>query len=273
MTMPTIRCFPANVEAVAPVWRAETLTTLPWSSPGNPGEAGGQAQGFFVKSGDLTGFAKPSRQPNEPADAPPRAVHEKIASDLAFDLRLPIPPVVLWRRNVSTPDQETLCAVSLVPFNPAHKWQHVEVTPVARDRIATALAAAASAMSVCDTWLDNRDRHNGGNLLVHEQLTTGNIHWAYIDYAYSMTYGWGQSAAPATAAVVGRYPGHAALDMGAVADALRAIETMEESEIQSVPTRLSPDFLDSVRAAIIADGLIRRRTGLREAGREYGGGL
>jgi len=120
--MPTIRRFQPEVETVADAWRKEMLTSLAWSSPGNPGEAGGQAQGFFVKCGALTGFAKPSKQPNEPADGPPRAVHEKIASDLAFDLGLPVPPVVLWRRNLSTPDQETLCAVSLVPFQPAQKW-------------------------------------------------------------------------------------------------------------------------------------------------------
>jgi hypothetical protein len=261
--MTNVRCFLADVEAIAPDWRRETLTTLAWSSPGNPGEAGGQAQGFFVRCGSLTGFAKPSRQPNEPAGAPPRAVHEKIASDLAFDLRLPIPPVVLWHRNVSSPDQETLCAVSLVPFQPAHKWGHVEATPVARDRIASVMGAAASAMSVFDTWLDNRDRHNGGNLLVHEGPATGNIHWAYIDYAYSMTYGWGQGAAPATAAAVGRYPAQAAPEIKAVAEVLRAIETMEEGKIRSVATRLSPDFLDAARAAIVTDGLIRRRTGLR----------
>jgi hypothetical protein len=272
--MPVIRCFPADVETVAQVWRRETFTSLTWSSAGNPGEAGGQAQGYFVKCGELTGFAKPSKQPNEPADAPPRTVHEKIASDLAFDLRLPIPPVVLWRRQVPTPDQETLCAVSLVPFHPAHKWQHVEAIPSTRDRIAAAMGSAASAMSVFDTWLDNRDHHNGGNLLVTEDLTTGNVHWAYIDYAYSITYGWGGGAAPAVAAVVGRYPVQAGADLGAVTGALEAIETMQEDTIRSVVTRLSPDFLDAGRAAIIADGLLRRRTGLREIlRREYGGGL
>jgi hypothetical protein len=104
--MPIIRCFQTDVETVADAWRLETLTSLAWSSPGNPGEAGGQAQGFFVKCGGLTGFAKPSKQANEPPDAPPRAAHEKIASDLAFDLRLPVPPVVMWRRQVSTPGQE-----------------------------------------------------------------------------------------------------------------------------------------------------------------------
>jgi hypothetical protein len=272
--MPDIRRFRIDVETVADAWRKEMLTLLAWSSPGNPGQAGGQALGFFVKCGSLTGFAKPSKQANEPAGAPPRAAHEKIASDLAFDLRLPVPPVVMWRRQVSAPDQEALCAVSLVPFEPAHKWQHVEATPAARDRVAGGLAAAASAMSVFDTWLDNRDRPNGGNLLVNEDLATGTIHWAYIDYAYSMTYVWGQGAAPAVGSVVARYPVQAPADLVAVADTVQAIEAMQEDAIRLVATRLSPDFIDAARAATIADGLLRRRIELRQALRqEYGGGL
>jgi hypothetical protein len=208
-------------------------------------------------------------------DAPPRAAHEKIASDLAFDLGLPVPPVVMWRRRqVSVPEQEALCAVSLVPFEPVHKWQHVEATPAARDRLASGLAAAASAMSVFDTWLDNRDRHNGGNLLVNENLATGMIHWAYIDYAYSMTYGWGQGAAPAVGSIVARYPVQAPANLAAVADTVQAIEAMREDAIRLVVIRLSPDFIDAARAATIADGLIRRRIGIRQVLRqEYGGGL
>jgi hypothetical protein len=154
------------------------------------------------------------------------------------------------------------------------QWQHVEATTAARDRVSAAMSAAASAMSVFDTWLDNRDRHNGGNLLVNEDLTSGNIHWAYIDYAYSMTYGWGQGAAPAVAGVVGRYHVQAAADLTAVADTVQAIEAMQEDAIRLVATRLSPDFIDVARAATIADGLLGRRAGLREAlRREYGGGL
>jgi len=99
------------------------------------------------------------------------------------------------------------------------------------------MAAAASAMSVFDTWLDNRDRHNGGNLLVNEDLATGIIHWAYIDYAYSMTYGWDQGAAPAVASVVARYPGQAPADLTAVADTVQAIEAMQEDAIRSVTSR------------------------------------
>jgi hypothetical protein len=97
---------------------------------------------------------------------------------------------------------------------------------------------------------------------------------AFFDYAYSMTYGWGHGAAPAVAGVVERYPVQAPADLMAVADTVQAIEAMEAEAIRSIATRLSPNFIEAGRAMIIADGLLRRRTELREAlRREYGGGL
>ncbi len=82
------------------------------------------------------------------------------------------------------------------------------------------------------------------------------------------------AAAPAVAGVVARYPVQAPADLTAVADTLKAIESMPEDTIRSVATRLSPDFIGSARAVTIADGLLRRRIGLRDAlRREYGGGL
>ena len=115
------------------------------------------------------------------------------------------------------------------------------------------MSAAASAVSAFDTWLDNRDRHNAGNLLVNEELPTGSIYWAYIDYAYSLAYGWGSGPAPPVGATVARYPVKAALDLTAVAETVQAIESMEDDAIRLITNRLSPDFIDVARAAIIAE--------------------
>lgn len=87
-------------------------------------------------------------------------------------------------------------------------------------------------MSVFDTWLDNRDRHNGGNLLVNEDLARLEL---FTGHTYSMTYGWDQGAAPAVASVVARYPVQAPADLTAVANTIQAIET--EDAIRSVATR------------------------------------
>ena len=47
--MPTIRCFQADVETLTDASRKETLTSVTWSSPGNPGEAGGSSARLFCE--------------------------------------------------------------------------------------------------------------------------------------------------------------------------------------------------------------------------------
>jgi hypothetical protein len=94
--MPAARRFPQEAEALARSWREHVETADPWRPTGNPGAAGGQAQGYFVTSGPVNAFAKPSQRDTSPTPVP-RAAHEKIAADLAFDLRLPLPPAILHR--------------------------------------------------------------------------------------------------------------------------------------------------------------------------------
>jgi hypothetical protein len=116
--MGEIRRFTAEVEVHAKLWRQATTTDLPWTLRGKPGEVGGMTAGYFVHHETITGFAKPSHD-----TAPvPMAAQEKIAADLAFDLGLPVPPVVLWDRGARNDGLFQFCAVSLVPFEPANKW-------------------------------------------------------------------------------------------------------------------------------------------------------
>jgi len=272
--MPTRRCFRTDVEALAKEWReGGPLTSGTWTASGNPGAKGGEAQGFFVNSDGLTGYAKPSKKRKNP-DEPPRAAHEKIASDLAYDLELPIPPVRLWKRAASVPDDECCCAISLVPFRPAHKWGIIENVPDAAQRVRDAISDAASAMSVFDTWVDNQDRMNPGNLLVNEDLTGGIIRYAYIDYAYSLSYGWRDGPAPAVARVVGPYPANIKPNTDVIAETVTAIETLPEQNIRDIVSRVSDDFITPVRRAAIIEGLLQRRGGLRGAMRQtYGAPL
>jgi hypothetical protein len=79
-------------------WRQEVVSTEEWvhhidqALPIQPGEAGG----FLVRSAQtgLLGYLKPL---NHNAQVP-RAAYEKIASDLAFEAHVGVPPVVLYRR-------------------------------------------------------------------------------------------------------------------------------------------------------------------------------
>lgn len=98
-----MRFFDPSAAAIANDWHNRVLSDHQWSPESAPGSAGGIQQGYFVRSGDIRAFAKPS-QPPSPLLGPtytdnPVAAHEKIAADLAFKLGLPIPPALLWDRG------------------------------------------------------------------------------------------------------------------------------------------------------------------------------
>jgi hypothetical protein len=95
--MAGLRSYSADVESLAAAWRARCETEGDeWRETSKAGDAGGEASGYFVTSGTVNGYAKPSKV-DRSAQPYPRAAHEKIAADLAFELRLPLPPVLLHR--------------------------------------------------------------------------------------------------------------------------------------------------------------------------------
>jgi hypothetical protein len=77
--MAGLRTFSADVETLAAHWRQRVETDSDWKPTGNAGDQGGEAAGYFVTSGTLNGYAKPSK-----IDASlGRAAHEKIAAPSA----------------------------------------------------------------------------------------------------------------------------------------------------------------------------------------------
>lgn len=191
------RIFTGSVEAIAQVWRGAAKSEDTWkeSTGARAGEAGGETQGYYVTCGPLNAFAKPSK-----VDASvPRAAHEKIAADLAFDLKIAIPPALLWEWPKPPIGDQPLVVLSLIPFLPAHKWQVVKAVPELEASLKQELRIAASGLVAFDTWVGNTDRPNDGNLLVSKdrQDAPGTTRAAYIDYSYSMSHVWRNKETPA----------------------------------------------------------------------------
>jgi len=141
-----------------------------------------------VTSGTVNGYAKPSKVDTDPKPYP-RAAHEKIAADLAFELGLPLSPVVLHRWPGAPPQgNQPFVAISLIPFLNVHKWQHIVAVPAIAPQMKKELTPVASALVPFDTWVDNGDRANEGNLIVSKDGTdlSKPLRVAYIDYSNSM---------------------------------------------------------------------------------------
>jgi hypothetical protein len=82
---------------VALEWRGIVVSDAEEWHPTDGERPGGESGGFFVrrtKDGALA-FLKPNHPSFGGMSTVPAAALEKIAADLAFDLSLPVPPVVL----------------------------------------------------------------------------------------------------------------------------------------------------------------------------------
>lgn len=262
----SVRGFSGAVEAIARHWREHAVSPDDWrATTGKTGEAEGEAQGYFVTSGPLNAYAKPSAIDPGP-NAPPRAAHEKIASDLAFDLGLPLPPAILhsWKGKPAAGNQPFV-VLSLIPFLAAHKWRVVRAIPDVELQLRQQLIGAASAIVPFDTWLDNRDRPNDGNLLVSQADANppGSLVAAYIDYAYCMTHGWRQGDYKVMTPVA-IYPIDAsAADKTIMDDVIKRIEELPDENIRKVVNRIPSDFLSESDRTHVVDGLLYRRQLLR----------
>lgn len=140
--MGEFRNFSAEIEALADIWSASVMTTDQWVPTGrawgtnsSPLEVGNR--------NNVRGVAKPGRLIG---DKCLRAMHEKIVSDLAYVLGLPVPPVILWDRGAGHDDR--YCAVSAWAFGGANEWPHVKgkLKPVQIE--AAKHVAGASAFSI-----------------------------------------------------------------------------------------------------------------------------
>ena len=295
--MTTLRCFPEATELHAQNWRDSLVTDEAWEIIGNPGEAQGESRGFFVRLDDLKGFAKPSQLKPDKF----RAGHEKIASDLAFELGLPVPPVVLWHRSVSDETEEPYLSISMVPFLPIYKWKIIEQKPEAAKRIGTQLNAVASAMVAFDTWLGNRDRNNDGNLLANEEeippasgdeagVTVAEntaedneehgddregsdpvdeerretvVRAAYIDLSYALSDQWSDDRYK-TISPAPLYPKQAVLQKDELDGMIGMIEALPIKIVQDVVKHIPDGYLSKDRREIALTGLMYRQTHLRE---------
>jgi hypothetical protein len=268
-----LRSYSPDVEALATVWRSRCETQGDeWRETSKAGDAGGEASGYFVTSGTVNGYAKPSK-----IDASyPRAAHEKIAADLAFELGLPLPPVLLHRwPSVPPQGDQPFVAISLMPFLNAHKWQLIVAIPAVADQMKLELKPVASALVPFDTWLDNGDRPNPGNLIVSKDAAdpTKPLRVAYIDYSNSMFCEW--RSRPFTD-IPPRpiYPtDQKDADAKVLEDMLKRIEALGQDTIKGIVDRIPDDFAPPTTRSQIFNGLLHRQSRVRLALKAVYGGI
>lgn len=259
--------------SIAALWRSEVVSVDQWdqhlnpAQPAQPGEAGG----FFVRSqAGIVAYLKPTTNQGHP-----RAANEKICSDLAFDLKLPVPPAVLYRRpnppgnearHVALSYKEQGCSV--------FEWQHLFSfgdasgginQPVLR-QMAEEMLARCSPMVAFDVWLGNTDRHNARNaIVVMPGDTTAQVY--FIDFANSLGHdgAWANDGYRQFRKATVPPFFLKCLDRSAVERTAAEIAGLPDATVTAVVGRIPEDFLELTKRTRLADDLIWRKANLLAA--------
>ena len=242
------RSFSEAHEYLARKWDEDPVTTHPWEI-GDP-VGTGESQSVYVKMGQvgLMGIAKPALH----RGGTPRAAHEKIVSDLAFGLGLPVPAVGLWDRGSAVGNR--LFSVSAHAFPQAEPWEPTSRKMPLSDVALLHVRRVTSALSVLDRLVGETDR-GGKHLLV--DLDANPLRFASIDYAFSLSHVWPNVPS------INLDPGRAYLPQGVddctVGEVAEAVRGITDEHIEKIVSRIPTQFLASDRADVIVRALKIRR--------------
>jgi hypothetical protein len=244
----SFRCFAKPDEDVADLWSKETLTSEVWTLAGPIG-TGESGSIHIMSEAGLRGACKPAFGP----DGTPRAAHEKIAADLAYQLKLSVPACSLW----ADPQSGGHYSISAWAFDQAMKWGEVRANLTLA--FLQSAAPAFSAARVFHTWIDDQD-HNGndGNVIVDVSSSDDRPGVAFIDHAFSMSRN-PNFASSAVQPLGVHYVPQDLSDAEAIAKMISYINELEASMIEDIVRRVPTQFLPSERADGIIQGLLSRR--------------
>lgn len=273
--------LPPNDE-LSRLWRAEVSLGCRWRlAPNQAGVLGGavpagEAGGLFVMTErwpQRRAYMKPRRRDPDPRKA--RAAREKICADLAHDLGVTVPPVVLAQRDDAPPDEENAVCVSLVLYPRQFPWEqvkrYVDAGPAGTELIRHHLPVAAAHALAFDTWVGQTDHNDHPHNIVFgyvpgPTVTIQDAAYVFLDYAFALGWGgvwegdgWGVlGQAPFPPAMTG------AVDKAALGAILDRIESISDDTIKSVVERIPSRFLAPAEGTLIIEGLVRRRSLVRQ---------
>lgn len=243
-----LRRLPASIETLAADWAKKAVSTDPWVETGPFG--GSDSAPFKVALGTLEGLAKPGVRKPEPY-----AATEKIISDLAYHVGMPVPPVVLWDRGSDpkfAPPAERYVAISAWVF--AEDWTWDKALPGLKDEEKKALEPVFSGMRVFDTWVSaNEDRAGKHALLNSKDFSQ----MAFIDYAFSMLRYWKDTNYP-DGGLQGFNP--MTDDRAAMKHVAERIAALDSKVIDEIVTRVQDNYLNALQKSIICANLKHRAT-------------
>lgn len=261
--------LPDRLDDLPAVWRDDLFTERIWQRHPDRSIQKGEAGGFVVRSPGFPHLAylKPTKICEENR---PRAAYEKIASDLGYEVGLPVPPVLLYRRENAPEKEESRTCISVVVYEEQWEWGdlwEIELPDAAREIMRQALAENSGVVAF-DTWLGNADRRNRRNAIFGTfRDAPAQAAFMFLDYSNSLNMGdrWGEKGFETIE--VPKLPEVflEAIDRGVLEEAVSRIESMDDNVINEIVARIPDDYMAPQHAEIVTAGLRARKKIVRDA--------
>jgi hypothetical protein len=255
-------------------WRNDLFSTDQWDKVRDQTFDPGESLGFRVKQDSVHGYLKPTKLCDEKN---PRAAHEKIAADLAADLGLPVPPVLLYRRPNAPMGEENRCCVSLLMYpDRQYPWGFIfrpdntvrtDVQAIVGNDTAAWLAGY-SGMHVFHLWVGQVDGNYGSNVILGvdpERTPTNEL--LFIDYATALNQenAWGATKDKQKLSMV-PIPEvfRAALSKTLLKEAADKIAMLPSETVTRIVGRIPADYMTEAHKKIVQSVLIARQSAIQD---------
>lgn len=270
-------------------WRQLVVSPWPWRHCTNQAGAlvhtRGEAGGFFVTCEALGGcraYLKPLSRATHAGQV--RAAREKIVADLAHDLEVLVPPVLLYDRGTTQSGEEQHVCLSRVMFPRQWSWHQVKQIIAASDANDRATKIVMNALRVdparafaLDAWVGQPDHNDHPHNIIfgYSPGVTPNGRFVFLDYAWSLGYhreepfcwegeAWKTIGSPPFPPYMVRF-----LDRKVLEECVQNIEATPDERITEVVERIPGHFLPADQRRMILAGLLGRKNLVREAVRQY----
>lgn len=275
-----------SVKEIGARWRANPFVEYPWKVDGQGHCRKGHSAGCIAHCDELgrNVYLKPK------APLTPRAAaHEKIASDLAHDLDVNVPPVVLTNPPPGWDGQFAVCAsLVLYPFQlhwgaAKHGVRNAESISDAdalqetvrgalhsdsalRDAVLRTAPVDAARAFAFDVWVNQPDHDHPSNIAwgAHSESNSSLV---FFDYEMAFNTAPLIGHPPAGQATTVPFPVELLqlLDNDVLLDTVSAIETYSAASLRNIVGRIDQRWLGSSDGEGILEVLESRRRSLRSA--------
>lgn len=256
-------------------WRRIVIHPGPWTRCATQISQVGLSGGFEVESPTIP-RRKAYLKPLKPGSYPTLGVaaREKLASDLAYDLDVPVPPVVLFQRGDAGAGEEVACCVSVISYPRQIHWGLLRhgrgdpMAPLLKENIDRHLPIAAAKALAFDTWvLQNDHDHDSNSAFGYDFREMSNRGFVFFDYAFAFAFTKVEDEITHYFEAFGEVNFPSAmrenLDKSILDKTISRIEEYPEDTIKELVTRIPTSFLDDDTKARLVAGLAHRRRKLR----------